>query len=1036
MKLAPNFAQAIFNLACVLKDMGLYAQAEKQFKQGIKFDTSHAVMYFHLAEVISQQQRLKEALPFYKKSIELNPQDTESMLKLGVGYLTCNRIDDAIATLTAILQVDADNASAHNALGLAYQVHKQDEMAEQHFMQAIAIRADYVAPYKNLGLLYKDMGRGVQAEACYRKALDLEPPSAETINNLAVLNINQGRYAEAETLCRQALEVNPQYGDSWNNLGLVLQARMYHLDAEAAFEQALKYQPNDVITLMNYGVTLNSLGKLTQAETCLKKAIKLDPNNAGCYVNLSNTYLDQSNIEAAINNSKKALALEPTHLLAHDNLLFAMEYSSLYSASTRLEAAHDYGRVVTAQAQAYQTWHVAAQTKRLRVGIVSGDLRQHPVAYFLKNAIKGLDYSQIDLFAYTPDGRTDATTLELKPYFSGWKSLAGLKDADAAAVIHQDGIHILLDLSGHSAGNRLPMFAWKPAPVQASWLGYWATTGVPAIDYVLADEIGVPTENRAQFTESVKYLAQTRMCFTPPETSLAVATLPALANGYITFASFQNMAKVSDEVIALWVTVMQAVPDSRLRWQSKTFIDAKVIQATQARFAKFGLDSKRLSFHGKVSREEYLAAHAEVDLILDSFPFTGGTTTCEALWMGVPTLTLAGNTMIARQGASLLSAAGLSDWIVGNREDFIQQASLICADLNALANLRSKLRAKVQSSALFDSALFGKNLNNVLWEIWQEKLPQLLESHRLVAEAENDTTDKQHIQNSIDAQHTTIQLVSATRMSEQVFWEKSALGLSLKRHMQQNSNLKASIAYENTRGLSTIFNQSIANADKDTTLVFIHDDVWIDETNFADAVLAGLQQFDVIGVAGNKRRIPQQPAWAFVDVNFTWDNKENLSGSVAHGAHAYGEVSNYGPVPAACELMDGVFLAAKKSTLLSKQVQFDEQFDFHFYDLDFCRSARNANLTLGTWPIKLTHQSGGAFGSAQWQAKYQLYLKKWENMDTTLPTTDDFSDAINEVFQQAEQHQQAGEIEQAVALYMEILQVQPQHAEANHNLGF
>ena len=977
VKLAPNFAKAYFNLAHVLKGLGLFAQAEDSYKKGIKLEDTHANVYFSLAEVIVSQHRHKEAISYYKKSIALNPLDTEASLKLGITYLTLNRIDEAIDTLLIVLEQDATNASAHNALGLAYQAHQQDKKAAEHFEQAIQLRADYIAPYKNLGLLYQKMGRVKEAEACYQKALSLDVPGAETLNNLAVVLINQGRYPEAEAQCRKALEIAPELGDAWNNLGLILQARMITQEAEAAFEQALKYQPNDVKTLVNFSVTLKILGKLSQSEACLKKAIKLDPKNADAYVNLGMTYLDQSQVEAAITTTQKALAIDAKHLDAHDNLLFALEFSDQYSDHARLETAREYGRMVADGVSAYCSWSVEEKADRLRIGIVSGDLRQHPVAYFLKNAIEHLDANQVELFAYSTDGRMDATTAELQPYFSSLKSLAGYSDAAAAELIHQDGIHILLDLSGHTGGNKLPVFAWKPAPVQASWLGYWATTGVEAIDYVLADEVGVPLSHQAQFTEAIQYLPQTRMCFTPPATDLPVAPLPALTNGYVTFASFQNMAKVNDEVLTLWAQVMQAVPNSRLRWQCKAFIDQDVIATVKTRMAACGIDPAQVSFYGKVTREEYLAAHAEVDVILDSFPFPGGTTTCEALWMGVPTLTLAGHTMIARQGASLLSAAGLTDWVVEKREDFVKQACLMVADITALANLRKNLRAKVQVSALYDGALFAKNLTTTLWKMWQEKKPQLAKAKALLTKAA--VKNNQQSQEKNNHQQAVIQLVSATRMTEQDFWEKSALGRSLKRHMQQDKRLSVSVAYENTRGLSTIFNESIKSADDDTVLVFIHDDVWIDEEHFGDAVLAGLTQFDVIGVAGNKRRIPNQPAWAFVDLDFTWDNKENLSGRVGHGEHAFGQVSDYGSVPAACELLDGVFLAAKKAALSSTQVLFDDQFEFHFYDLDFCRTARSANLNLGTWPVALTHQSGGAFGSELWRETYLRYMKKWED---------------------------------------------------------
>ncbi|MFZ3019767.1 MAG: glycosyltransferase [Gallionella sp.] len=286
-----------------------------------------------------------------------------------------------------------------------------------------------------------------------------------------------------------------------------------------------------------------------------------------------------------------------------------------------------------------------------------------------------------------------------------------------------------------------------------------------------------------------------------------------------------------------------------------------------------------------------------------------------------------------------------------------------------------------------------------------------------------------------------IEIVSATRLSESDFWSKSALGLSLKRHVGQDARLSVNIAFENTRGLSEIFNGGIAQADDDAILVFIHDDVWIDEANFGDVVIAGLGRFDVIGVAGNRRRVPNQPGWAFIDRQFTWDDKSNLSGRVAHGKDACGPVSDFGAVPAECELLDGVFLAVRKRSLKQHGVMFDARFDFHFYDMDFCRSARKAGLRLGTWPVELTHQSGGAFGSPQWKAMYRQYLRKWDeplaNDDAAFlsPADREMQQAVNELLSIALKQESLDQVALAENLYREILKIQPRNAEANHRLG-
>ena len=263
------------------------------------------------------------------------------------------------------------------------------------------------------------------------------------------------------------------------------------------------------------------------------------------------------------------------------------------------------------------------------------------------------------------------------------------------------------------------MFAWKPAPVQVSWLGYFATTGVAEIDYLLADAVGVPEAQQTQFTESIWFLPDTRLCFTAPNVDLHVAALPALKNGHITFGCFQNLAKASDGVLELWGKILAALPDSTLRMQCKQLDEPAQVEQLLQRLQKCGIAPARVSTHRTTNRESYLAAHAEVDVILDTFPYPGGTTTCEALWMGVPTLTLAGDTLLARQGASLLSAAGLEQWIANSKEEYVAKAVALASDLADLAALRAGLREQVLASPLFDAPRFARNFEDALWGMWQ-----------------------------------------------------------------------------------------------------------------------------------------------------------------------------------------------------------------------------------------------------------------------------------------------------------------------------
>lgn len=1040
-ELNSSFAQAYYNLGSVLKELNLLPEAEASYQHALRINPKNAEIHFNLAQMFYEQQRYEEAIKHYQQAVKIQADFVSAYVNLGACYKALGHLQDAVISYQKAIALNPDHADALNNLGIVLKELGNVTRAEECYRKVIATNPEYVPAYNNLGILLKDTGRKIEAETYYMKALKIDPLRAVTYSNLAVLLRELGRFVDAEVCCRNALKITPNYVDAYNNLGLALDSQSRFVEAVTAFEQSLELDPNNISALSNFSVTLNTLGQLTRAEDYLNRVLTLSPQFINAHINLCVNYLAQGRIKEAEEICIQALRIQPDNLDAQSNLLFSMNYSAEYSVEDCLKKARQYGLEVTAKAEApFTSWMSEKNAEKLRVGLISGDLREHVVAYFLENFVKNVDVSSIELIAYSTSNQEDEVTASLKPYFSGWKSLVNLNDSEAAALIHHDGLHVLLDLSGHSSGTRLPIFAWKPAPLQVSWLGYFATTGLAAMDYFIADEVGVPESNQDQFVEKIKYLPDTRLCFTAPDAEVSVSVLPALNNHWITFGCFQNMAKVGDEVLDLWAEVLIAVPNSRLRWQYKSFSDVAVADDLIQRMEKRGIESRRIQLLGAVGREAYLAAHHEVDVILDTFPFNGGTTTCEALWMGVPTLTLAGDRLIARQGASLLTAAGLSDWVAESQSEFISQAKSFCADLSQLGHLRSSLRAQVLASPLFDGQRFAKNMEKALWEMWNESqgLDNKSTKNQLMADSKHDEKTQQPIK-------LNVEIVSATRYSETDFWTKSALGLSLKRHLKQDARLSAHISFENTCGLSEVFNDRIQQADKEATLVFIHDDVWIDEANFADAVQKGLEKFDVIGIAGNKRILPNQPAWAFIDAQFTWDDKANLSGQVAHSKNAFGVVEIFGEASAACELLDGVFLAAKKSSLDKANVRFDEQFDFHFYDLDFCRTARQAGLTLGTWIIKLTHQSAGAFGTLQWREKHQKYINKWEDpMTQNMQATEnidarhinqELQQVVDEVLEMALEHQDAGREEQAEQLYQEILDIKPNHAVANYNLG-
>ncbi|GAB6140788.1 tetratricopeptide repeat protein [Methylosoma difficile] len=575
--------------------------------------------------------------------------------------------------------------------------------------------------WKALGAVLPQLGRLEESLEVQLKSVQLSPSDAEALYNLGNTYKALKRLDDAVKTYQQAIAIKPHFSEVYNNLGLSLHDLGRLTEAANSYQTALAQQPQNAELHYNFGITLRELGNLCAAEQSYRQAIALNPRHTKAYNNLGNVLKDVGRLPEAEHCYNQAIAINPNDIDAQSNLLYTFDYKTNYSPAVRLSHARRYGEIAAQQAgKTYTNWQCPTPAKPLRVGFVSGDLCNHPVSFFLKSLLAHTNSADIEFYAYVTRTKNDDVNAQLRPYFTAWQSLEELDDEAAAKLIHHDSIHILIDLAGHTAHNRLPLFAWKAAPIQISWLGYWASTGVKEMDYFFADTTGVPEHLRWQFTEQVYYLPNTRLCFSAPDAAIPVSGLPALRNGHITFGCFQNLSKVTDPVLALWGRILAQLPNARLRLQSKQFFDGQFTDLFYQRLATQGIKPEQVSIHKANLREQYLAAHAEVDFILDTFPYNGGTTTCEALWMGVPTLTLLGETLLARQGASLLSAAGLTDWIADDPQSYADKAIAFATDIHRLVQLRQNLRQQVLASPLFDGQQFARHFETALQDIWQQ----------------------------------------------------------------------------------------------------------------------------------------------------------------------------------------------------------------------------------------------------------------------------------------------------------------------------
>lgn len=596
-----------------------------------------------------------------------------------------------LAELRQAVELDPGDAEGHNNLGTTLHDTNHLVEAKAHLCKAVALNPAYAEAHYNLGRLLKDTGELDAALESYRRSIKLKPGFVEAHHESGLVLQRQGRFDEALSCHQRAIELNPSHAYAHNAIGAIL---------------------------------LNK-GQIALAEASIQRALEINPDCAEAYNNLGQIFQDQFRLSDSVRSYRKAVQLKPDDATTYSNLLFNLNsIGELEIDAEMLFAEHcRFGELFEAPLREKWPQHSNSRIPErcLQVGIVSGDLRGHAVARVIMPTLANLsNYPQLSLHAYYNHFTEDAYTQRMREYFKHWHPISGLPDAAVAERIRADGIDILIDLSGHSAFNRLLTFARKPAPVQVSWTGYPGTTGLLAMDYYLADRLFLPHDQFAnQFTEKIVYLPamQTFMPLNAP----LVNELPAWKNGYVTWGSFNRQNKISQSVIALWAKLLRVLPDSKmlLGGMSEGEKYSKLIEW----FAQEGIAQDRLSFHGRSGMDQL---HHQVDICLDTFPYSGSTTTLHALWMGVPTITLAGNTPVGRLGAAALGNVGLETFIVHNEKDFVQKGVSWASNLVALSEIRMGMRERFVKSPVGQPDLIAAGLERalrIMWQRWCAGLP-------------------------------------------------------------------------------------------------------------------------------------------------------------------------------------------------------------------------------------------------------------------------------------------------------------------------
>jgi len=725
----PDDIDAWFNLGLVNAQLGLLELAQDNFNQVLQRDKRDKDSWYNLGRIAAIQGRLDEAVHAYQQALDIQPDYVEAHFSLGNVYKDHHHATEASTHYLETIRLQPDHFKAYANLGLILLAQNETARAINQLETALQLQPDIAELHFYLGNALLKKNHIPAAINHYHQALQLRADYHEVCRNLGVALYKSGRLEEAEQSLRRFLQACPQAAEAHNNLGVVLNARGLFAVAEKTFRQAISLEQDYAAAHNNLGIALRNQGKLGVAIEHFQRALQLDPENADIHNNLGDIYKEQGELNTAIKHYQQALKIRPDYHQVHSNLLFILSYNVLCPPREMFQAHLAWDEIQGAAGRAQAFSHKPGKQgaeKRLRIGYVSPDFNDHAVSFFLEPILRAHDRRQVEIFCYAEVSNPDTVTRRLQANADHWRSTVGLSDEAVARQIFADGIDILIDLAGHTAGNRLKAFSYQPAPVQASYLGYFTTTGLATMDYWITDEILTPDDTVELCTEKVYRLPR---CCLVYQAAADAPDVNQTDNEHITFGSFNQISKISPAAIALWSAVLQAVPDSRLLLKTKQLADTAVQARIRQQFAAHGIKSARLILRAATaSYREHLAIYNQVDISLDTIPRTGGSTTADALWMGVPVITLAGERFIERLSASMLSAVGLQELITTSREDYIAHAVALAQDPVHRHQLRASLRQRMVASPLCDATGLTHTLEDAYRQMWRHFLNSEMDS--------------------------------------------------------------------------------------------------------------------------------------------------------------------------------------------------------------------------------------------------------------------------------------------------------------------
>jgi protein O-GlcNAc transferase len=642
-----------------------------------------------------QAMRLADAERFYRAALRLDPAEPTTLCFLGMVAGQSGKPLAAIELFERALQRDPNNADLHHNIGETYRHLGEIRKAHEAFRCAIALRPDHYAAYRSGADMALQEAERRNAAGQAKLAREYRQVAARYLNEMG-LELSKRSNLGAEAVLREALALDPKNADIWNGLGSFLLDHSRDSEAEMAMRRAVALNPRHGPAYSNLGKFFMDAGRLAEAETAYRKALSLVPDMPQARLGLKAIRL----VAPIYRTTTKTAAIFALH----------RDWGTEMMAANRAEAA-------TTPPFA----NPRDPDRRIKLGYVSPDFRQHSVSFFFEPLLAHHDPDAVETYLYAELARPDEVSDRLKNLAGHWRVTTGQSDGEFRRQLRADGIDILIDLAGHTTGSRIEAFALRPAPVTVSWLGYPATTGLPTIDWRITDAIADPAGAEQFYTERLFRLENGFLCYQPPVAAPDIAPLPALSRGYVTFGSFNNLAKMDAEVIGGWSALLRALPLARLRLKSWKFNDAAARRHWHATFLAQGVEAERIeTLLPDQTIAAHLGAYRAVDIALDPFPYNGTTTSCEALWMGVPVVSLIGDRHAGRVGLDLLSRVALDALAAPDIESYVATALGLAHDLPALARLRGELRGRMRASPLCDAPRFARDFEAALRQMWRE----------------------------------------------------------------------------------------------------------------------------------------------------------------------------------------------------------------------------------------------------------------------------------------------------------------------------